>query len=120
MTFGTLSFAGYADGTFIRVSRSGDAFGKRKGAGGDVERINRNQGDFEVSLTLLQTSSTNQELSAILAADQVTNAGVFPLTIEEDEVFSGKRISQMLGLAYSPFKESLKITYDGLKNVYIR
>ncbi|MBQ6603516.1 MAG: NAD-dependent epimerase/dehydratase family protein [Eubacterium sp.] len=44
----------------------------------------------------------------------------FPLTIDEDEVFSGKRISQMLGLAYSPFKESLKITYDGLKNVYIR
>lgn len=83
VTFGTLSFAGYADGTFIRVSRSGDAFGKRKGAGGDVERINRNQGDFEVSITLLQTSSTNQELSAILAADQVTNAGVFPLTIED-------------------------------------
>lgn len=83
VTFGTLSFAGYAQGTFVRVSRSGDAFGKRKGAGGDVERINRNQGDFEVAVTLLQTSSTNQELSAILAADQVTNAGVFPLTIED-------------------------------------
>ena len=83
VNFGTLAISGYAQGTFIRVSRSGDAFDKRKGAGGDVERINKNQGDFEVTLTLLQTSSTNQELSAILAADQVTNAGVFPLTIED-------------------------------------
>lgn len=83
VNFGALSISGYADGTFIRVARSGDAFAKRKGAAGDVERINRNQGDFEVTLTLLQTSSTNAELSAILAADQVTNAGVFPLSITD-------------------------------------
>lgn len=83
VNFGTLKISGYASGTFIRVSRSGDAFGKVKGAGGDVERVNRNQGDFEVTLTLLQTSSTNQELSAILAADMVTNAGVFTLSIED-------------------------------------
>ena len=83
ITFGAVPISGYAEGTFVRVNRSGDAFSKSKGAGGDVERVNRNQGDFEVSVTLQQTSSSNSELSAILAADQVSNAGVFPLTIKD-------------------------------------
>ena len=38
---------------------------------------------FEVTVTLLQTSAVNAELSAALAADQLTNAGVFPLTIKD-------------------------------------
>lgn len=83
ITFGVIPISGYAEGTFVSVNRSGDAFAKSKGAGGDVERINRNQGDFEVTVTLQQTASTNAELSAALAADQVTNAGVFPLTIKD-------------------------------------
>ena len=83
ITFGSIPISGYAEGTFVSVNRSGDAFAKRKGAGGDVERINKNQGDFEVTITLLQTTPTNKELSAVLAADQVTNAGVFPLTIKD-------------------------------------
>lgn len=83
ITWGVIPISGYAEGTFVHVNRSGDAFTKNKGAGGDVERINKNRGDFEVSVTLMQTASTNEELSAALAADQVTNAGVFPLTIKD-------------------------------------
>lgn len=83
ITFGALSISGYAEGTFVSVNRSGDAFAKSKGAGGDIERVNRNQGDFEVTVTLQQTSPTNTELSAILAADQASNAGVWPLTIKD-------------------------------------
>lgn len=83
ITWGVIAISGYAEGSFVRVNRSGDAFAKSKGAGGDIERINRNQGDFDVSLTLQQTSSTNQELAAALAADIATNAGVFPLTIKD-------------------------------------
>ena len=83
ITWGVIAISGYAEGSFVRVNRSGDAFAKSKGACGDIERINRNQGDFDVSLTLQQTSSTNQELAAALAADIATNAGVFPLTIKD-------------------------------------
>lgn len=89
ITFGALSISGYAEGTFVSVNRSGDAFAKSKGAGGDIERVNRNQGDFEVTVTLQQTSPTNAELSAILAADMVSNAGVWPLTIRD---FSGNTL----------------------------
>ena len=83
VTFGTIPISGYAAGTFISVRPSGAAFGKSKGAGGDVERINRNQADYEVSITLQQTAAVNAELYAALAADQVTNAGVFPLTVKD-------------------------------------
>ena len=83
ITFGVIPISGYAEGTFVRVNRSGDAFSKSKGAGGDVERINRSQGDCGVSRTLQQTAGTNAELSAALAADMATNAGVFPLTIKD-------------------------------------
>ena len=83
ITFGVIPISGYAEGTFVSVNRSGDAFVKSKGAGGDVERINKNQGDFEVTVTLQQTATVNAELSAALAADMVTNAGVFPLTIKD-------------------------------------
>ena len=53
ITFGVIPISGYADGTFVSVNRSGDAFTKKKGAAGDVERVNKNQGDFEVTVTLL-------------------------------------------------------------------
>jgi hypothetical protein len=72
ITFGVIPISGYADGTFVSVNRSGDAFTKKKGAAGDVERVNKNQGDFEVTVTLLQTAAVNAELSAALAADQLT------------------------------------------------
>src|SRR5574344_310193 len=83
ITFGVIPISGYAEGTFVRVNRSGDAFAKSKGAGGDIERINRNQGDYEVAITLQQTASVNKELSAALAADMATNAGVFELTVKD-------------------------------------
>ena len=70
ITFGVIPISGYAEGTFVSVNRSGDAFVKSKGAGGDVERINKNQGDFEVTVTLQQTATVNAELSAALAADR--------------------------------------------------
>ena len=36
LTFGNITLSGYAEGTFVRVNRSGDAFAKSKGAGGDA------------------------------------------------------------------------------------
>lgn len=83
VSWGALTFSGYADGTFINATRSGEAFTKRKGAGGDVERTNKNAFDYTIELTLLQTSSTNTALSAALAADQLGNVGVLPFIIKD-------------------------------------
>lgn len=83
IAWGSIIISGYADGTFVNVTRSSEAFTKKRGAGGDVERVNKNAFDHTVEITLLQTSSTNTALSAALAADQLGNVGVLPLTIKD-------------------------------------
>lgn len=84
----TISFlgqtlSGFADGTFITITRSGNLFNKKKGAAGDVERINTNALDFSVELTLQQTAASNQVLSGLANADSVGNVGVGPLQVKD-------------------------------------
>lgn len=83
ITFGITVLTGYAEGTFVKISRSGDAFEKRKGSDGSVDRINKNAFDFKVSVTLMQTAPVNALLSALLAADQISNVGVLPLVVKD-------------------------------------
>lgn len=83
MTFGPIIATGFADGTFITITRSGDLFEKKKGADGSVERVHKSAFDFEVALTLLQSSLSNDLLSGVVAADEVDGSGVHPLTIKD-------------------------------------
>ena len=83
LAWGPVIVSGYADGTFLKVTRSGNAFEKKKGAEGTVERINKNAYDFTVEVTLLQTASANTVLSGLMDADQLGNVGVFPLIIKD-------------------------------------
>lgn len=83
IAWGGMILSGFAEGTFIKITRNGNAFDKKRGAGGDVERVNKNAYDFQVELTLLQTSTSNANLSVALTADQVSNVGVLPLIIKD-------------------------------------
>ena len=84
VTIGIAVMAGYADGTFIKINRSGDAFEKKRGADGTIDRINKNAVDFEMEFSLKRTSPLNAILSGLLAADQGTNKGVFPVTVKDN------------------------------------
>lgn len=83
VTFGPVIVTGYASGTFIQIARNGDLFEKVRGADGGVDRVNKNAGDFSVTLTLKQTSITNDALSGVLEQDRLTNTGKFPLLIKD-------------------------------------
>lgn len=83
VTVGVHVLTGYPDGTFIKIKRGGDAFEKAVGADGTVDRINKNRTDYEVEVTLKATSPLNAILSGLLVADQLSNAGVLPLTIAD-------------------------------------
>ena len=83
MAFGGVLITGYAAGTFVQVARNGDSFEKVKGADGGVDRVNRNASDFAVTITIKQTSITNDLLSAIFEQDRLTNTGKLPLTIKD-------------------------------------
>lgn len=83
VTWGTTIISGYAEGTFVSIQRNGQSFEKHRGAGGEVERVNKNAYDFTVEITLQQTAAVNAILSAALTADAISNVGVLPLVVKD-------------------------------------
>jgi uncharacterized protein YkvS len=81
--FGAIPVTGFAEGTFISIARNGDIFEKSRGADGSVDRINKNAFDFSVTITIKQTSLTNDAFSAVMLVDMKNNTGVYPLTIKD-------------------------------------
>mgnify|MGYP000032262258 CR=1 FL=1 len=83
VTVGGYPISGFADGTFITVERSSDAFTKVVGADGEVSRAKSADRSGSVTFTLMQTSNSNAVLSAFAIADENTGAGVVPILIKE-------------------------------------
>ena len=81
--------SGFADGTFISVERDEDAFSKVSGADGIVSRAKSNNSMGTLTLTLAQTSPSNDVLSALATLDELTNAGIFPIIVKDN---SGRSI----------------------------
>lgn len=79
--FGGVPITGYADGTFVTVTPSGQRWTKSIGADGETARAKSNDYTYEVTLTLQQTSPSNTYLSTILSADRNLDAGALPLQI---------------------------------------
>lgn len=75
--------SGIADGTFINVERAQQAFTLKVGAGGEGTRAKSNDKSGKITITLQQSSPSNDDLSAFAAADELTNAGVFPALIKD-------------------------------------
>lgn len=80
---GGVALSGFADGTFINVAYDENLYNKVVGADGEVSRSKTNNRCATVAITLKQTSSSNDELSAFYAADELNNSGVVPLMIKE-------------------------------------
>jgi hypothetical protein len=82
ITFGSVIMTGFADGTFAEVTGE-DLFEATTGADGSEDRVNTNQTGVDVSITLKQTSITNDALSTIVNSDKQNNDGVKPFTIKD-------------------------------------
>lgn len=80
---GGVPITGFADGTFINIAHDEDAYTKTVGADGEVSRARSNNRSATVTLTLKQTSASNDALSGFYAADELSNAGVVPLMVKE-------------------------------------
>lgn len=83
VTFGPVILTGFAEGTFVAITRNGNKFEKVRGADGGVDRVNKNANDFGVTMTLKQTSLSNDALSAIMIQDGLSNTGKYPLTVKD-------------------------------------
>lgn len=81
--FGPVLTEGYADGQFILAARDNPMWTSGTGSDGSGWRAKSNDKSGTVTLTLLQESPSNDELTAIAQADEQAGAGVFPLLIKD-------------------------------------
>lgn len=82
--YGGAIISGFADGTFITVSRDEDAFMKKVGADGEVARARNANRSGSVTLTLLQSSASNDVMAAFHAADSLSSGAALPLLIKDN------------------------------------
>lgn len=83
VSFMGLVITGWAEGTFITVKRAGAGFKRKRGATGDVDRVNTNTFELDIEFNLKQTADSNGDLSVIAAADQLANTGKGPFQIKD-------------------------------------
>lgn len=88
VTWNGVTFTGFAEDTFVTLSRAGNAFDAVQGADGTVARANKQAKHFSVKLSFLQTSPTNDQLLEALNADIMGNTGIAQMTVTE--VLTGK------------------------------
>ncbi len=82
-TVGGFAMSGYSEGTFIEVDRDEPTWTKVVGADGLVTRSKTNNFSGTLTLTIKQSSPSNDILSGFLAVDEATNAGVVPVLIKD-------------------------------------
>lgn len=84
ITVAGVIITGYADGSFVSVERASDTFTKVVGADGEVGRVHSADRSGAITLTLQQTSESNDVLSALQIADELTLTGKFPVTVKDN------------------------------------
>jgi len=85
LAFGPILVSGYADGTFISVERNEDSFALMVGSDGEACRAKSNNKSGRVTVTLLQSSLTNDLLAAqaILDERSPSGDGIAPLLCKD-------------------------------------
>ena len=95
LTLDGIPILGYADGTFISLEREEETYTKVVGADGVVSRAKTNNRSGTLTLTLKQTSPSNEDLSDFLKQDELSNNGVFSVLIKDS--ISGTRLFSSTG-----------------------
>lgn len=75
--------SGFADGTFLKVERNEQAYTLKVGVDGEGARAKNNNKSGKFTFTLMQTSSSNDVLSAYASADELGNAGAVPVLVKD-------------------------------------
>lgn len=84
MICGGKILSGFGDGTFIVVERNEQTFNLKVGVDGEGTRAKSNNKSGKITITLMQSSPSNDDLSAFAAADELSNSGVFPCLMKDN------------------------------------
>ena len=77
--------------------------------------------DYPGFIETLRLVSDRPFTTRSLTVEESLREGVplpFPLTAEESELFSGERITRLLGVRYTPFKDGMEKTFRAFRSVY--
>lgn len=83
ITVGGVPITGFADGEFVSVERTTDTFEKTSGADGFVSRVKSNDTSGTMTLTLAQTSPSNDVLTGFHTVDELSGVGVVPVSVTD-------------------------------------
>lgn len=84
ITFGASTITGTADGTFVNIEPISDGITSQSGADGEVARAMSSDRRHRVTMTLQQTSRSNDVLSGYHEADRLSGGGgALPLTVRD-------------------------------------
>ena len=80
---GTVPLSGFSDGDSVTATRTSDLFSKRTGLDGATGRAKNTDKSGTIEVRLLQSSSANDALSALLNMDSLGLEGdaVFPISV---------------------------------------
>lgn len=84
IVFGGSILGGYADDTFVKIETSVEAFTKHVGADGEVTRTRNADKSGKVTVTLKQTSDSNDVMSAYYLADTTSLQGYLPIIVKDN------------------------------------
>lgn len=83
VTVGAAKVYGFAEDSMVNGKRDEEAYKKHVGVDGQVSRRRSANKSGEITIHLAQTSPWNDILSAIQAADELTGAGIVPITVSD-------------------------------------
>lgn len=74
---------GFADGTFAKLERNNPTYTLKVGADGETCRSRSHDKSGKLTITLMGSSPSNDDLSARAQADELAGAGVGPVLIQD-------------------------------------
>jgi hypothetical protein len=83
ISWGNITFQGYASGSIVTVSRNSDSFTLAVGSDGEAARSKSNDRSGRVVVNLMQTSLTNTLLSQQQLIDELTGNAVKPFLMKD-------------------------------------
>lgn len=80
---GFIPLQGFVDGTFISVTKSIQPFQSQRTADGTVSRLYNRDATYDIAITLVNSSGSNDVLTKLWQLDEITQRGKFPLLIKD-------------------------------------
>lgn len=83
LTFGSITVKGFGPDTFVKAARTEATFTTQVGCGGDVARTRNQNKTGTVEITLMATSQSNDQLTAVALLDEQNGSGIGAFQVKD-------------------------------------